>query len=104
MKKCKKWMNCLALLFFVLAFVAQNVAFAQKAASGEISGVVKDQSSKEVLPFTTVVIKGTVTGTVTDMDGAFRLANLQPGDYILQISYIGYSKKEVSVSVKSGEN
>lgn len=103
MKKCKKWMIYLAMLLFVLALGAQNSAYAQKAATGEISGVVKDQSSKEVLPFTTVVIKGTVTGTVTDMDGAFRLANLQPGDYILQISYIGYSKKEVSVTITSGE-
>jgi hypothetical protein len=108
MKKCKKWMNSLAVLLFVLGLSAQNVAYAQKAvpekaAPGEISGIVKDQSSKEVLPFTTVVIKGTVTGTVTDMDGAFRLTNLQPGDYTLQISYIGYTKKEVSVTLKAGE-
>ena len=92
MKKCKKWMNCLAMLLFILALSVQNGAYAQKAASGEISGVVKDQSSKEVLPFTTVVIKGTVTGTVTDMDGAFRLANLQPGDYVLQLSLIHISE------------
>lgn len=99
----KRWMNCIALLLLLLVWSGPTVVFAQKAVPGEISGVVKDQSSKEPLPFATVVIKGTVTGAVTDMDGAFRLANLQPGDYTLQISYIGYTKKEVPVTLKSGE-
>jgi hypothetical protein len=90
-------------MFLILVWIGPNAAHAQKAAPGEISGIVKDQSSKETLPFTTVVIKGTVTGAVTDMDGAFRLTNLQPGDYTLEISYIGYTKKEVPVTLKAGE-
>jgi len=103
MKNCKRHMNCMSMMLLILALIGPIVTNAQKATPGEISGIVKDQSSKEVLPFTTVVIKGTVTGAVTDMDGAFRLINLQPGDYSLEISYIGYTKKEVKVTVKSGE-
>ncbi len=101
--KWKRWMFCLMLLTCIMAFSQQNALYAQKSAPGEISGVVKDQSSKEVLPFATVVIKGTVNGIVTDLDGLFRLANLQPGDYTLVISYIGYSAKEVPVTIKAGE-
>jgi TonB-dependent receptor len=90
---------------FVIATVwsGQNSVMAQKAAPGEISGVVKDLTSKEALPFATVIIKGTVTGVVTDLDGAFRLGNLQADDYTLVISYIGYSTKEIPVKLKSGE-
>jgi TonB-dependent receptor len=99
----QKWLFSLTILLLVLAWSGQNALYAQKVAPGEIAGVVKDKSSKELLPFATVVIKGTVTGVVTDLDGAFRLANLQPGDYTLQISYIGYSSMEVPFNLKSGE-
>ncbi len=98
-----KWFFCFAVFITASAWSRQNSALAQKASPGEISGVVKDKTSKEALPFATVVIKGTVTGIVTDMDGAFRLANLQPGNYTLQISYIGYSTQELEVKLKSGE-
>ena len=101
--KWKRWVISLIVLTAIVLLSSENDLYAQKSAPGEISGVVKDQSSKEVLPFATVVIKGTVNGIVTDQDGAFRLGNLQPGDYTLQISYIGYSTKEVAVGLKSGE-
>ena len=99
-----KWMLCLAMLFIAVTWSGQNTALAQKTAPGEISGVVKDLSSKEALPYATVVIKGTVTGMVTDLDGLFRIGNLQPGNYTLLISYIGYSTKEVEVAIKAGEH
>ncbi len=101
--KWKRWTLCFILLTCLQTFFPQNALYAQKNAPGEISGTVKDKSSKELLPFATVVIKGTVSGIVTDLDGAFRLGNLQPGDYTLQISYIGYSTKEVQVTLKAGE-
>lgn len=43
-----------------------------------------------------VVVKGTTTGNVTDMDGKVTLNNV-PEDAILVVSYIGYIPKEVSV-------
>ncbi|MEI6139155.1 MAG: TonB-dependent receptor [Mariniphaga sp.] len=101
--KWKRWSQCFVLITCFLTFFQLNVSFAQKSVAGEISGVVRDQSSKELLPFATVMIKGTVTGIVTDLDGAFRLGNIQPGDYTLVISYIGYTAKEVQVTIKSGE-
>jgi TonB-linked SusC/RagA family outer membrane protein len=42
-----------------------------------------------------VIIKGTFTGTVTDYDGNFSI-EASP-DAILEVSYIGYVKKEVAV-------
>jgi TonB-linked SusC/RagA family outer membrane protein len=60
-----------------------------------IKGIVKD-STGEVLVGVSVSIKGTTTGTQTDVNGAFTL-NANPGD-ILVFTYIGYSKKEVTVA------
>jgi TonB-dependent receptor len=102
MKHLRLLISTVVLLFYSMTN-GQFEAWAQKAAPGEISGVVKDLTSKETLPYASVVIKGTVTGMITDLDGNFRFANLQPGDYTIQVSYTGYSMQEVPVNIKSGE-
>jgi TonB-linked SusC/RagA family outer membrane protein len=63
-----------------------------------ISGLVLDEEGY-ALPGATVVIKGTTTGTQTDLDGNFTL-EASPDD-ILQVSYIGYRLTEVPVSTES---
>ncbi|WP_229312115.1 SusC/RagA family TonB-linked outer membrane protein [Larkinella punicea] len=75
-----------------------NVAMAAfKPASPleNITGVVKDAKG-EPLPGVNVLIKGTKTGTVSDIKGTFRL-NLPKGDETLIFSYIGFKTQEVPV-------
>jgi TonB-linked SusC/RagA family outer membrane protein len=59
-----------------------------------VKGVVKDPTG-EVLVGVSVSIKGTTTGTQTDVNGAFSL-NANAGD-VLVFTYIGYTRKEVTV-------
>jgi len=59
-----------------------------------IKGVVKDETGTP-LAGVTVAIKGTNTGTQTDVNGAFTL-NAKPGD-VLSISYIGYTSKQITL-------
>jgi hypothetical protein len=68
MKHLRLLISTVVLLFYSMTN-GQFEAWAQKAAPGEISGVVKDLTSKETLPYASVVIKGTVTGMITDLDG-----------------------------------
>lgn len=58
---------------------------------GSISGKVMDDTG-EPLPGVTVVIKGTTTGTITDIDGNYSLS--LPNNAVLQFSYIGYQTIE----------
>ncbi len=60
-----------------------------------ISGVVKD-SQGETLVGVSVKVKGTVSGTMTDMDGKFQLD--VPSDAILEFSYVGFTTLEVPVN------
>ncbi|WP_268035451.1 SusC/RagA family TonB-linked outer membrane protein [Algoriphagus sp. PAP.12] len=60
----------------------------------EIRGTVTDESGEELIG-ASVSIKGTVTGTITDIDGSFSI-NANPGD-VLVFSYIGYISKEVTL-------
>lgn len=75
----------LMLLFTVCTFAQQTV-----------TGTVVDESTSEPIIGGAVVVKGTTTGTVTDIDGKFsiKLTNEQKD---LQISYLGYVTKDVVV-------
>ncbi|MFT7036129.1 MAG: TonB-linked SusC/RagA family outer membrane protein [Cyclobacteriaceae bacterium] len=68
----------------------------------EISGTVKDVDSGEGLPGATIKVAGTQNGTVSDIDGNFKLT--VPDDAItLQVSYIGYDLIEIAISGNTGK-
>ena len=87
------------LLFACMLFFA-GWTFAQ---SGSIAGKISDSDTYEPLPGANVVIKGTSKGTTTDIDGNFKLGELSPGSYALEISFIGYELKEMIATVRSGQ-
>ncbi len=64
---------------------------------GKITGVVSDAFGP--IAGANVVVKGTTNGTITDMDGRFSLD--APKGAKLQISYIGYITKELTVDTKT---
>ena len=84
------------LLFACCCF--QLSAFSQDRT---VSGTVTDDSG-DGLPAANVLIKGTTTGTVTDLAGEF---NIQvPPDATLVISSVGYTTQEVEVGSQSTIN
>lgn len=66
-------------------------------------GKVTDASSGETLPGANVLIKGGVKGTITDVNGEYRLGDLPPGTYEVVVSFIGYDRFETSVSLVEGQ-
>ncbi|MDD4756575.1 MAG: TonB-dependent receptor [Prolixibacteraceae bacterium] len=74
-------------------------AFSQRAS---LDGRVVDALSNEPLPFVNIIVSGTTTGTITDLDGNFILNGLNPGFIRLEASFVGYKKAispEIEVSV-----
>ena len=57
------------------------------------SGVILDASGQSVIG-ASIQIKGTSTGTVTDIDGNFSLSGVKPGD-VLVVSCISYVTQEI---------
>ena len=53
--------------------------------------------------YVSVVIKNSTLGTVTNENGNFEIRKIKPGQYILQISLLGYSDQEIEVTVKENE-
>lgn len=60
-----------------------------------VRGKIYDETGQG-LPGASVLVKGTTTGTVTDMDGNYSLVS--PEDAVLVFSFIGYQTQEISVS------
>ena len=75
------------------------VSFAQTI---NVEGTVEDESG-ETLIGVSVQIKGSSTGTITDLDGKFILPSV-PSDATLVFSYIGYKSLELKPrsKMKSG--
>ena len=68
-----------------------------------VRGVVTDQASSTPLTGANVIIKGTnpVLGSVTNIEGKFKIENVPAGRYDIEASFIGYETviiREVVVS------
>ena len=61
-----------------------------------VTGQVTDASTGEALPGVSILLKGTSTGTITDIDGMYSI-DVKLGD-ILVFSYMGYLTEEATIS------
>ncbi|RME01219.1 MAG: TonB-dependent receptor, partial [Calditrichaeota bacterium] len=73
------------------------------AASGKITGKVKDASTGEVLPGANVLIVGTSLGSAADATGSYVISNVPPGSYKVKASFIGYEEVTQTVNVSASE-
>jgi len=59
--------------------------------AGNLTGVVTDKADGKPIPGVLISIPDLKTGTVTDIDGRYSINRLPKGNYLLQISYLGYT-------------
>lgn len=68
-----------------------------------ITGRVTEQGLDEPLPGVNVVLKGTNNGTVTDVDGNYKLT-VPSDESVLVFSFVGYIREEIVVGEQSVVN
>lgn len=76
------------------------VAFSQGVS---LSGYITGKDSSAVVG-ATVVLKGTTLGTVTDKNGFYKISKIEPGTYILRVSYLGFETMEKAVVIIGKDN
>ncbi|WKN43372.1 TonB-dependent receptor domain-containing protein [Tunicatimonas pelagia] len=86
---------------FTLTLISVFFSFAVFAQQTILSGQVLDESSQEPLEYATVGLcspqdSSVLEGTVTRADGAFVLADVKPGTYLLQVQFVGYKPTFIS--------
>ncbi len=91
----KTYLPVILLLLCSMFFTVPDAAAQQKG--GPVKGMVTD-SKGEPLTGVTVLLKGSATGTTTDVSGKFTLETGSASKPILVFSYIGYATQEVTVT------
>lgn len=89
LKRCLKKRMILLLGFLMMT----GVAVAQQL---QVQGKVTDATGEGLIG-ASVLVKGTTSGVITDIDGNYVLLNVNP-DAILIFSYVGYQTQELNVS------
>ncbi len=95
MKKLYKKLSLTAVLLLVLA----SVGLAQDRV---VSGTVTDENGSS-MPGVNVLLKGTSTGTATDVDGNFKIS-IANDQSTLIFTFVGYATSEVIVGARSVVN
>ncbi len=87
------------IFYFILFSLASTSFFAQ----GTIQGKVTSTETGEELIGATVLIQGTTKGSMVDIDGNFKIADVAVGVHNIICSYISFRSDTVKVTVKNGE-
>ena len=85
---------------FIMVTLALLVLGAQAFAQNVVTGKVVDSTGEPIVG-AGVLVKGTTTGTTTDLDGNWKLSNVKSGA-VLEFSSIGYATQQVTVN-KAGQ-
>ena len=99
LRKVTKPVSMYCLLVLLLLGLGSFSAVAQVK---EVSGLVSD-SNKIGIPGVTVLVKGTKTSTLTDLDGNYKIT-VPTTKTILVFSYVGFDNQEIAVDTNSRIN
>ncbi|TDE10071.1 SusC/RagA family TonB-linked outer membrane protein [Dyadobacter psychrotolerans] len=87
---------CIIVFLFSLGFMQNCVLHAQGL---QVTGTITDAVTGTAIPGASVLIKGSSSGTISDVDGKYTISAAQSST--LTFSFIGYVKQEVSVNGQS---
>ncbi|MCH7401757.1 SusC/RagA family TonB-linked outer membrane protein [Belliella kenyensis] len=93
----RKFTSILCLLIFMLCIESLQ------AQQMTVRGVVTSKEDGEPLPGVSILIKGTTSGAVTDLDGNFSI-QVQSGNETLEFSYIGFQRQSIQIQSRSTIN
>jgi hypothetical protein len=91
----KKLALVFSLLFTVLLFSQEQ---------GAVTGTILDKEmNNEPILFANVQLKNTANAVQTNFHGNFEMVDINPGEYTLVVSYLGYETLEIPITVKENE-
>ena len=85
----------LIFLFLITQSVAQSTM---------ISGFISDSSSGEALIGANVILQETGQGMATDINGYYIIQDIVPGNYVLMVSYVGFSLRKEKLSISDSQS
>ncbi|MFZ4707908.1 MAG: carboxypeptidase-like regulatory domain-containing protein [Bacteroidales bacterium] len=95
----KQRSGLLSLLLAFVLIISANMSNAQNIPTVKVSGTVSDAITNDLIPGVSIIIKGTQTGSMTDIDGKYSV-NVPQGSTLV-FSFIGYENFEVLVGTQT---
>lgn len=83
-------------LLFLFGFLISISTYAQQTVRGKVTA----QEDGQALPGVSIVIQGTTTGTVTNIDGEYSI-NVPNSESVLVFSFIGFETQNVTVGANT---
>ena len=92
-------MKNLKLVLFTFLFTAISTA----QIKGTLTGIIIDKDvNNGALAFATVLVKETKNSVSSDENGKYSIY-LNPGNYTIEFSFVGYESFEKTVTIKTGQ-
>lgn len=92
-------MKNLKLVLFIFLFATIGTA----QVKGTLTGIISDKDlDNDSLAFATVIVKETKNSILSDENGKYSI-DLNPGNYTIEFSFVGYESFEKTVTIKKGE-
>ena len=95
------------IILFIWILALSITAFSERdnsetsATKGVVKGKIIDSRSNQPLEYATIALKRAsdgqvIDGTITDVNGFFRLKNVDNGKYYIEVTFIGYKPQRVN--------
>jgi hypothetical protein len=86
---------------FLFFFLVTSISSLSQNAS--VRGFVYEKATGEPVIFTNVYFEGTSIGSSTDVNGYFTISHIQPGNYVLLVTYLGFDTIREPISIAAGQ-
>jgi hypothetical protein len=86
------------IILTLLATISLSLIYSQQG-TGQLKGQITDKATGETLPFVNLVLEqngSQKAGAASDLDGNFLINSIEPGEYTLKVSFVGYKKFQVN--------
>ncbi len=84
---------------FINLFIASFLILGQTLNAGDVTGRITDAGTGGYLPGANVILEGTAYGTASGRTGEYRIMNVPPDSYTLNVTYIGYEDFSAGITV-----
>lgn len=105
---CMKYLVLIAFLLTTNQFVTSQTSYQNDENHGQgtmdVKGKVIDAKTNEPIIGANVIIKGTLRGSTTDLDGNFILESVPKGNLTVTVSYVSYKAFEQTFFISDEKN
>jgi len=91
---------------YFISFILLVHLFSSLQAQKEttVSGKILEAGTLAPLPYVTIIVidrssKISITGALTDQQGRFTIVGIEPGNYIISCSFLGYESKDIPLLI-----